>query len=100
MGLAEYGIRAGWRQSTAIAALKLLAHPLAVYALARILALPPHETMAVTLLAALPVGANVYLMARQFGALEGTIASSLVVTTVLSALTTPIVLALIGAGTR
>jgi len=100
MGLAEYGIRAGWRQSTAIAALKLLAHPLAVYALARLLALPPHETMAVTLLAALPVGANVYLMARQFGALEGTIASSLVVTTVLSALTTPIVLALIGAGTR
>ena len=100
MGLAEYGIRTGWRVSAAIAALKLVVHPLVVYALARLLALPPQETMAVTMLASLPVGANVYLMARQFGALEGTIASSLVLTTVLSAATTPIVLALIGAGGR
>jgi len=100
MGLAEYGIGAGWRIGAALAALKLAVHPLAVYALARLLALPPQETMAVTLLAALPIGANVYLMARQFGALEGTIAASLVLTTALSALTTPIVLALIGVGTR
>lgn len=39
-------------------------------------------------MAALPVGANVYLMARQFDALEGPVAASLVLTTVVAAVTT------------
>ncbi len=97
MGLAEFGVRAGWRESAAIAALKLLAQPLAVYALARMIALPPLETSAVVMLAALPVGANVYLMARQFDVLGGAVASAIVVTTALAAVTTPIALTLIGA---
>jgi hypothetical protein len=42
----------------------------------------------------LPVGANVYLMARAFGALAGPVSSSIVLTTALSAVTTPIVIAL------
>ena len=46
------------------------------------------------LLAALPVGANVYLMSREFRALEGPVAASLLVTTALAALTVPLVLAL------
>jgi malonate transporter len=97
MGLAEFGVRSGWRESAAIATLKLIAQPAAVYAIARAVALPPLETAAVVMLAALPVGANVYLMSRQFGVLSGAIASSLVLTTALAALTTPLVLALIGA---
>lgn len=97
MGLAEFGVRAGWRESAAIAVLKLLAQPLAVYALARMIALPPLETSAVVMLAALPVGANVYLMARQFDVLGSAVASSIVVTTALAAVTTPIALTLIGA---
>jgi predicted permease len=56
--------------------------------------LPPLETRAVVLLASLPVGANVYLMAREFGALPGPVAASLVLSTVAAAVTTPIVLAL------
>ena len=95
MGLAEFGIREGWRESAAIALLKLVAQPTAVYALARMLALPPLETSAVVLLAALPVGANVYLMARHFDALSGAVASSIVLTTVLAAFTTPLTLALV-----
>jgi malonate transporter and related proteins len=97
MGLAEFGVRAGWRESTAIAVLKLVAQPLVVYALARMLGLPPLETSAVVMLAALPVGANVYLMARQFGVLGSAVASSIVLTTALAALTTPVALTLIGA---
>ena len=97
MGLAEFGIGAGWRESAAIAALKLVAQPLVVYGLARALDLPPVETAAVVLLAAMPVGANVYLMARQFGALSGAIASSIVLTTALAAFTTPLTLTLLGA---
>jgi malonate transporter len=99
MGLAEYGVRAGWQASAAIAALKLVVQPAVVYALARLIGLPPLETLGVTMLASMPVGANVYLMARQFGALEGPVASSLVLSTLCSAATTPVVLALIGAGT-
>jgi malonate transporter and related proteins len=95
MGLAEYGIRDDWRASVAITALKLAALPLLVWALARGLALPPRETQAVVLMASLPVGANVYLMARQFGALEGPVASSLVLSTLLAAATTPLILTLV-----
>jgi hypothetical protein len=98
MGLAEFGVRNAWRESTAICLLKLAAQPIAVFALARLLDLPPLETQAVVLLAAMPVGANVYLMAREFGALPGPIAASLVISTALAAVTTPVVLILI-AGT-
>jgi predicted permease len=95
MGLAEYGIRADWRASVALAALKLAVLPLVVFGIARALALPLRETQAVVMMASLPVGANVYLMARQFGALEGPVASSLVLSTLLAAATTPLILALI-----
>jgi predicted permease len=95
MGLAEYGIRADWRASVALTALKLAVLPLVVYGIARALALPLRETQAVVMMASLPVGANVYLMARQFGALEGPVASSLVLSTLLAAATTPLILALI-----
>jgi malonate transporter len=96
LGLAEHRIRAGWRESVVISLFKLAAQPLIVFLLARALGLPPRETQAVVLLAALPVGVNVYLMARQFGALEGPVAASLVLSTLGAAVTTPLVLALVG----
>jgi malonate transporter and related proteins len=96
MGLAEYGVHEGWRESAVICALKLAVQPLVVFLLARALSLPALETRVVVMLASLPVGANVYLMARQFNALEGPVASSLVISTVLAAATTPIALTLAG----
>jgi predicted permease len=96
MGLAGYGIREGWRISAVMTAMKLAGQPLAVWLIARALSLPPLETHAVVLLATLPVGANVYLMARQFDTLGGPVASSLVLSTALAALTTPLILALMG----
>ena len=97
MGLAEYGVRDGWKISVAISAVKLIVQPLVVLLLARLLGLPPMETQVVVLLASIAVGANVYLMSRQFKTLEGPIASSLVLSTGLAALTTPLVLTLTGA---
>ena len=94
MGLAQYGIREGWRVSVSITVLKLAVQPAVVWLLARALALPPLETQAVVMLAALPVGANVYLMSRQFDTLGGPVAASLVLSTALAAVTTPLVLAL------
>ena len=96
MGLAEYGIRAGWQQSAAICVLKLLVQPFVVWLLALLLGLPRLETQVVVLLAALPVGANVYLMSRQFKTLEGPVAAALVITTALAAATAPLVLTLLG----
>jgi malonate transporter len=95
MGLAEYGIREGWRVSVAITVLKLAVQPLVVLALARLTGLPELETRVVVMLAALPVGANVYLMSREFNALEGPVASSLLISTALAALTVPLALALV-----
>ncbi|MFZ1324566.1 MAG: AEC family transporter [Candidatus Contendobacter sp.] len=95
MGLAEYGIRDGWRLSLAISALKLLVQPLVVWLLARLLGLPMLETQVVVLLASIAVGANVYLMSHQFQSLEGPVASSLLLSTGLAALTTPLVLTLL-----
>jgi hypothetical protein len=95
MGLAEYGLREGWRISSAMTALKLLGQPLIVWLLARLLSLPPLETQAIVLLAALPVGANVYLMSRQFETLGGPVAASLVASTALAALSVPLVLTLV-----
>ena len=66
----------------------------AVTAPARVLALPPLETQAVAMLAALPVGANVYLMSRQFETLGRPVAAGLVVSTALAAPTTPLILTL------
>jgi malonate transporter len=93
MGLAEYGVREGWRPSLALSALKLAACPAAVLAIAYALHLPARETQAIVMLASLPVGANVYLMARQFGTLEGPVAASLVFTTLISAVSTPLFIA-------
>jgi hypothetical protein len=95
MGLAEYGMRAGWREAVVITSIKLVVQPLVVWALARLLGLPSVETQAVVLLASLAVGINVYLMAREFDALQGPVATSMVLSTALSALTVPLALTLL-----
>lgn len=96
MGLAEYGVREGWKISVAISALKLGVQPLVVWLLARLLGLPALETRVVVLLGSIAVGANVYLMSRQFRTLEGPVAGSLVLSTGLAAVTTPLALTLSG----
>jgi predicted permease len=97
LSLTEHDVRREWRASAAICLLKLVVSPLCAWALARALGLPPLETSVVVLLASISVGANVYLMAAQFETLEGTVASSLVLSTVLAAFTTPALLTLLQA---
>lgn len=94
MGLVEYGVRSGWQHTVAITVIKLVVQPMMVGALAALLGLPRLETQVVVLLASVATGANVYLMARQFKSMEGPIAASLVVTTGLSAVTTPLLVSL------
>ncbi len=94
MGLAEYGMGHDWRIPACIVVLKLIVHPLLALSLSYWLNLPPVATLAVVLMASISVGANVYLMARQFETMEGPVAASLVASTALAALTTPLALAL------
>jgi predicted permease len=94
MGLAEYGWRADLRQSLTMTAFKLIVQPLVVWAIAWMLDLPPMETRAVVLLGSVATGVNVYIMSRQFGALEGPVAATLILTTAGAAITTPLFLTL------
>jgi malonate transporter len=96
MGLGQYGISEGWQISASITLLKLAVQPAMVWVLARLLGLPSLETQAIVLLAALPVGVNVYLMSRQFDTLGAPVAASLVLSTALAAATVPLVLTLAG----
>lgn len=94
MSLAWFSVREGWAQSAAISMLKLVVQPLVVWGLARALGLSALETQAVVLLGSIAVGVNVYMMSTQFRVLEGAIAGSLVLSTLMSALSTPVLLAL------
>jgi predicted permease len=81
----------------AISALKLVLFPVTVWALAALLGLSSIETKAIVLLASMSVGANVYLMSMQFQAMQSAIASAMVISTALAALTTPLLLAMMAA---
>jgi predicted permease len=94
MGLAEYGIKQGWQQSVAITILKLVVQPLVVWLIAYLIGLPRMETRTVVLLASISTGINVYLMSRQFKAVEGPVASALVLSTIVAAITVPLLITL------
>src|SRR5690606_24612271 len=94
MGLAEYGIKQGWQISAGITVVKLIIQPLMVWGIAVLIGLPTLETRTVALLAAISTGINVYLMSRQFKSIEGPVASALVLTTLVAALTVPLLLTL------
>lgn len=94
MSLARYKIRHGLRESAVISLLKLVVMPLMVWGAAILLHLPQQESQVVVLLGSMAVGVNVYLMAQKFNALQGATATSMLLTTVLSTVTTPMLMLL------
>jgi hypothetical protein len=94
MALAGHQLRDDFAQILTICLIKLAAHPLVVWLLAKAIGLPTLETQVVTMLASLAMGSNVYMMALQFDSQRGPIAAGLVLSTFLSAFTTPLALAL------
>jgi malonate transporter len=93
LSISQYGVRRELQQSLAICGIKLLVQPVVVWGLAVALGLPLIDRQVVVLLGSLAVGANVHLMAARFEVMQGQIASSLVLSTVLAAFTTPLLLA-------
>jgi malonate transporter len=92
MGLAAFPLQQEWASGLAVCALKLLVQPLVVWLLALAIGLPALELRAVVLVASMAVGVNVYLMSLQFQALQRTIASSIVLSNIFAAFTTPLLL--------
>lgn len=92
MGLVQYGVRSNWQYGVAISTLKLIVFPLVVWLLAALFGLSPIETKAIVLLASMSIGANVYLMSIQFQTMQSAIASGIVLSTALAAITTPLLL--------
>ncbi|OCG48100.1 hypothetical protein A9G35_02400 [Gilliamella sp. Choc5-1] len=94
MGLAEYKIRDKLLVTTAICLLKLAILPIATYILGKLIGLPTLELQVVVLLSSVSIAINCYMMARQFQVLQGPIASSLLISTALSSITTPLILSI------
>jgi len=88
LSLSTFRLRGQTPTLIAMAILKLALLPAVVYVLAVYLfALPPIWFAVAMLFAALPVGANPYLFAAQYGRAEGTLSASIAVTTMLSVFT-------------
>ncbi|SCB85897.1 hypothetical protein GA0061081_10294 [Gilliamella bombicola] len=94
MGLAEYKICDKLLITTAICALKLTVLPVVTYILGKLIGLPTLELQVVVLLSSVSIAINCYMMARQFEVLQGPIASSLLISTTLSSITTPLILSI------
>lgn len=94
MSLAAYQMKEGLKESYAICVLKLVVQPLVIWALAWLIGLPPLESKVVVLLGSMSVGINVYLMSQQFNVLKGPAATSMLLSTIFSAVTTPLLLML------
>ena len=96
VGLTQYKLRSHFETTGLITVLKLGVQPVVVFLLGHLMGLTGPELQAVCLLGCLPVGVNVYIMAQEFNVLQGPTANSLLLTTILSAVTLPAVLSLLG----
>ncbi|HEX3848141.1 MAG TPA: AEC family transporter [Steroidobacteraceae bacterium] len=91
--LTGFRVREAWATTMTLCAVKLVLQPLVVWLLALALGLSALELRSAVLVASMSVGVNVYLMAVRFETLQGPIASGIVVSNILAALTTPLLLA-------
>ncbi|QGY33184.1 AEC family transporter [Pantoea cypripedii] len=95
INLASYRFNEGLKESSLICFLKLIIQPLVIWALAISIGLPALEAKVAVLMGSLAVGLNVYLMSEQFDALKAATASGMLVSTVGSAFTTPILIVIL-----
>lgn len=100
MGLAlkRFGFLGDLRAVLAISALKLVAHPFVVWALAfHALGVPPVWAGVAVLFAAMPCGVNAYLIAARYRVAETTASAAVAVSTALSVVTVSLWLVVLGA---
>jgi malonate transporter len=97
--LRAYRIVGALQPALVMVALKLALHPLAVWLLATLVFdVPPLWAKVVTLIAALPVGVNVYVFATRYDAGQAESAAAIVISNILSVVTLPLILLWLGVG--
>ena len=95
--LAQYGIAEYWRPALALSALKIIVFPIVIWALGRyVFGLTGVALAVVTLTAALPVGANVYLFAQRYQVAQGEITAAVALSTAASVATLALVMLYFG----
>jgi hypothetical protein len=86
--LNQYSVKAAWKGALMVSVVKLAVLPAAVFAIATWgFKLPSAHVTVVTLMAASPLGVNAYLVARQLKVKQDVVASSVVLSTLLSVFT-------------
>lgn len=101
LGTSLDGLKLGGdlRESLAVSALKLVAFPILVWLIAaQVFQLPPLEVAVATIAAAMPTGANVFILARRYDLYLRRAASAVLISTVASVVTISIILTLLGPG--
>jgi predicted permease len=93
--LTGFNIGAAWRQTGVTLVLKLAALPAAVWLCCRAGGLSPLEVAVATVTAALPTGANAFLMASRYRISAAESGAAVLVGTALSVLSLPLVLLLV-----
>lgn len=88
-----FDARAGWRQTGATVLLKLAALPALVWIIGRAMDLAPMELAVAVIAAALPTGANAFLLARRYATGTDTSGAAVLVSTLLSVLSLSVLLA-------
>lgn len=96
--LARFDVAAGWRETLVATTLKLLAMPALVWLFAWAMALPPLETAVAVLAAALPTGANAFLLAQRYQVGAARSGATVLVSTVISVATLAVLLGWFGVG--
>lgn len=95
--LKRYGLFGDLPAASLIVTVKLIVHPLIVWALAAlVLELPPVWIGVATVFAAAPTGINPYLWASRYGVGVGAVSSAIAMSTMLSAITITVVLVALG----
>ncbi|MEO3428840.1 AEC family transporter [Pelagibius sp. CAU 1746] len=94
--LTAFELRGDIKETLAMVAMKLLVHPAVMAVLAFwVFELPPLAATVAVITAATPVGANVFIMARQYDIYLGRAASAVLISTALSVVTLTFLLALL-----
>jgi len=88
-----FDARAAWKQTGVTILLKLAALPLLVWGITRLMGLSELEVAVATLTAALPTGANAFLVARRYGVGTEASGASVLVSTLLSLVTLTVLMA-------
>ena len=91
--LLGFNLVAGWRQMSATVVIKLLVFPALVFLACRAMGLSPLEVAVATTIAALPTGANAFLMSSRYGVGMAESGAAVLVSSVVSVVSLSVVLA-------